>query len=91
MGRLADLRLATPASRSAIRTGEGGKLRIDEQGLLPADLAEHVDLEGVAANFWLGLGLLHTLFSLEHNAICDALREENPSWTDDDSSTARGS
>ncbi len=68
----------------AIRTGTDGKLRIDEQGLLPADLAEHVDLEGVAANFWLGLGLLHTLFSLEHNAICDALRKDNPSWTDED-------
>ena len=68
----------------AIRTGEGGKLRIDEQGLLPADLAEHVDLEGVAANFWVGLGILHTLFTLEHNAICDALREEDSSWTDDD-------
>ncbi len=68
----------------AIRAGAGGKLRIDDQGLLPADLAEHVDLQGVAANFWVGLGILHTLFSLEHNAICDALHAENPSWTDDD-------
>ncbi len=68
----------------AIRAGAGGKIRIDEQGLLPADLAEHVDLEGVAANFWVGLGILHTLFSLEHNAICDALHAENPSWTDED-------
>jgi hypothetical protein len=69
---------------NALRTGAGGKLRIDEQGLLPADLAAHVDLEGVAANFWVGLGVLHTLFSLEHNAICDALHAENSSWTDDD-------
>ncbi len=68
----------------AIRSGEKGKLRIDDQGLLPADLAEHVDLEGVAANFWVGLGLLHTLFSLEHNAVCDAIAADNPEWSDEE-------
>jgi hypothetical protein len=68
----------------AVRSGEHGKLRLDEQGLLPADLEHHVDLEGVAGNFWLGLGLLHTLFTREHNAICDALRADNPSWSDDE-------
>jgi len=68
----------------AIRSGEKGKLRIDDQGLLPADLQAHVDLQGVAANFWIGLGLLHTLFSLEHNAICDAIAADEPSWTDDE-------
>jgi hypothetical protein len=67
----------------AIREHEGGKLRVDERGLLPEDLAQHVDLEGVAANFWLGLGLLHTLFTLEHNAICDRLRASYPTWSDD--------
>jgi heme peroxidase len=68
----------------ALRSGRHGKLRLDEQGLLPADLERHVDLEGVAANFWLGLGLLHTLFTREHNAICDALRADSPSWSDDE-------
>jgi Animal haem peroxidase len=67
----------------AIREHEGGRLRVDERGLLPEDLAQHVDLEGVAANFWLGLGLLHTLFTLEHNAICDRLRASYPTWSDD--------
>jgi Animal haem peroxidase len=66
----------------AIRAHEGGRLRV-ERGLLPEDLAQHVDLEGVAANFWLGLGLLHTLFTLEHNAICDRLRASYPTWSDD--------
>ena len=68
----------------ALRSGEHGKLRLDERGLLPADLEEHVDLEGVAGNFWLGLGLLHTLFTREHNAICDAIRAEHPNWADDE-------
>jgi hypothetical protein len=27
--------------------------------------------------------VLHTLFMLEHNAICDRLRQEYPGWTDD--------
>jgi hypothetical protein len=67
----------------AIRAREDGKLRLDERGLLPQDLERHVDLEGVAANFWLGLGVLHTLFTLEHNAICDRLRSVHPTWSDD--------
>jgi hypothetical protein len=65
-----------------LRANEGGKLRIDADGLLPADLEDTVDLTGVAANFWVGLGLLHTVFSLEHNAICDRLVQEHPQWSD---------
>ncbi len=66
-----------------VRANEDGKLRVDEDGLLPKDLEENVDLAGVAGNFWLGLGLLHTLFTLEHNAICDRLRSEHRTWSDD--------
>ena len=67
----------------ALRSGKHGKLRI-EGGLLPADLERHVDLKGVAGNFWLGLGILHTLFTLEHNAICDAIRADHPDWPDEE-------
>lgn len=67
---------------SKLRARGDGKLRIDEAGLLPEDLDEDIDLAGVAGNFWLGLGLLHTLFTLEHNAICDRLRKEYPAWSD---------
>jgi hypothetical protein len=31
-------------------------------------------------NWWLGLELMHTLFALEHNAICDILHETKPDW-----------
>ena len=72
-----------PQLAEALRAGEHGKLRVDDDGLLPADLEEHLDLSGVQANFWVGLGLLHVLFTLEHNAICDRLRTEHPTWTDD--------
>jgi hypothetical protein len=66
-----------------IRSGEDGKLRVDPDGLLPRDLEQAVDLTGVAGNFWVGLGVLHTLFTLEHNAVCDCLRKEHPTWSDD--------
>ena len=68
---------------AAIRTHEDGKLRIAPDGLPPKDLEKFVDLSGVEGNFWVGLGLLHTLFMLEHNAICERLRREHPDWTDD--------
>ena len=67
-----------------VRAREGGKLRIDDQGLLPRDLEEGLDYSGVPGNFWVGLGILHTLFTKEHNAICDRLRAEYPTWTDDE-------
>jgi hypothetical protein len=67
----------------AVRAREDGKLRIGPDGLPPKDLERFVDLRGVDGNFWLGLGLLHTLFMLEHNAICARLRREYPGWTDD--------
>ena len=72
-----------PAFAAALRAHEDGKLRVDEDGLLPADLEQHIDPNGVEANFWIGLGVLHTLFTLEHNAICDLLKRHNPTWSDD--------
>ena len=71
-----------PAFARAIRSGEDGRLRITAQGLLPKDVEEHVDLRGVAGNFWVGLALLHALFMLEHNAICERLHAEHPELDD---------
>jgi hypothetical protein len=71
-----------PEFARAIRSGEHGKLRIDPVGCLPEDIESHVDLRGVAGNFWLGLALLHALFIVEHNAICDRLHAEHPELDD---------
>src|SRR3954452_1018 len=71
-----------PAFARAIRTGEEGRLRITAQGLLPKDVEDHVDLKGIAGNFWVGLALLHALFMLEHNAICEKLKAEHPELDD---------
>jgi hypothetical protein len=74
---------STPERASFLRAHEDGKLRVAEDGLLPKDLDEGVDLSDVAGNFWIGLGVLHTLFTLEHNAICDRFKAEYPTWSDD--------
>src|SRR6266508_3627841 len=73
-----------PAFADAVRTHEEGKLRIDDTGLPPADLEQHVDFTGVAGNFWVGLALLHSLFMREHNAICDHLHSAHPKLDDQD-------
>src|SRR5829696_3540394 len=67
---------STVERANRLRAHEDGKLRLDVDGLLPRDLDEGVDLRDVAGNFWIGLGVLHTLFTLEHNAICERLRSE---------------
>ena len=73
----------TPEIARKIRAGEDGKLAIDEEGLLPANLQEGLDLRDVYGNHWIGLEMLNTLFSLEHNAVCDRLKAEYPTWPDD--------
>ena len=72
-----------PATVEA-RRGEDGKLRLDDHGLIPADLVSAADLTGVAGNAWLGLAVLHILFSREHNAIVDMLHKTHPELGDDD-------
>ncbi len=71
-----------PGFASGLRSGEHGKLRIDELGLPPKDLEQHVPLTSVAGNFWVGLALLHSLFMREHNAICERLQTEYPQLSD---------
>jgi hypothetical protein len=73
-----------PSFAEAIRTGEHGKLKLDDRGLIPEEIEAHVDLSGVAGNFWVGLALLHSLFMREHNAVCDHLHAAHPGLSDDE-------
>jgi hypothetical protein len=66
-----------------LRTGERGQLKVEPNGLLPLD-DKGIELTGVNGNWWLGLSLMHTLFTLEHNAIADRLASAHPRWSDDD-------
>jgi Animal haem peroxidase len=70
-------------TQAQVRSGEDGKLKIGPDGLIlvdPNSEKHPADEPG----FWIGLVMMHTLFTLEHNAICDRLRAEYPSWSDDD-------
>src|SRR5215216_2771474 len=70
-------------TQARVRSGEDGKLNIGPDGLIPVDpnSKKHPADE---PGFWIGLVMMHTLFTREHNAICDKLRAEYPSWSDDD-------
>ena len=54
---------------------------VDHNGatLLPVN-DSRIDLTGFNRNWWVGLSLFHTLFTREHNAICDHLKEHYPGW-----------
>ena len=68
-------------TQQRVRSGKDGKLIVGPGRMLPRELVAEASKE---LGFWLGLALLQTLFVLEHNAICDRLRAEYPSWSDDD-------
>jgi hypothetical protein len=66
-----------------LRAHAEGKLRLEPDGLPPRPTDPQHDPTRVPG-FWLGLALLHNLFALEHNAICDRLLAEYPSWSDEE-------
>ncbi len=72
-----------PVIAAKLRTGEGGKLKLEATGLLPVDPATGIHFSGFTDNWWIGLAMLHTLFTLEHNHICDLLAKNHAGWTDD--------
>ena len=64
-----------------LRSGVDGKLRIEADGRLPTD-RKGVEETGFIRNWWVGLAMLHNIFALEHNAICDRLKEAHTDWDD---------
>ncbi|XP_076954361.1 alpha-dioxygenase PIOX-like [Bidens hawaiensis] len=66
-----------------LRTFKDGKLKIAEDGLLEHD-NDGVPLSGDVRNGWIGLSTLQSLFILEHNKICDALKQEYHAFSDED-------
>jgi hypothetical protein len=65
-----------------LRTGEGGKLHVGPGGRIPRSPATGLPEAGFTDNWWLGLDLMHSVWVLEHNAICDHLAEQFPDWND---------
>src|SRR5260370_802792 len=73
----------TREQQQLIRTGQAGKLQVGPDGLPPMPDDPAIDPR-IVPGFWLGLLMLQTLFTLEHNSICDRLRAEDPHWSDDE-------
>lgn len=65
-----------------VRTRRDGKLALRDDGMLPVDPATLAEFPGGIDGWWVGLALLHVVFMREHNAICDRLHAEHPSWED---------
>ena len=74
---------STEAAQKNIRTGQDGKIKVGADGRLPIDPVTGLEITGMTENGWVGLSLLHGLFALEHNAVCDRLKQRNPGWSDE--------
>ncbi|MGH3697036.1 MAG: peroxidase family protein [Pseudonocardiaceae bacterium] len=72
---------STPAQQALLR--DGPRLKV-EGGTIPSELADHLDFRGQGAGFWTGWAMMHTLFALEHNAICEHLCMNEPALRKDE-------
>jgi hypothetical protein len=73
----------TTAVQASLRAGRGGKVLVGPDGRLGVDPVTGREITGFTENSWVGQSLLHALFALEHNAICDRLARHYPSWDDE--------
>ncbi|NUO01382.1 MAG: tetratricopeptide repeat protein [Saprospiraceae bacterium] len=64
-----------------LRSGKDGKMKLNDDFTLPTD-KKGIEETGFVRNWWVGLAMLHTLFTREHNAICDMLKSNHPDWDD---------
>jgi hypothetical protein len=67
---------------AGLRTGMFGKIRVQADGRLEIDVEKNLEITGFGENGWIGLSMLHGLFALEHNYLCDLLRAEHPDADD---------
>ncbi|KAF3792062.1 Alpha-dioxygenase 1 [Nymphaea thermarum] len=74
---------STAAKLAKVRTFKDGKLKVQEDGLLLHD-EQGIALSGDVRNSWAGVSVLQALFILEHNAVCDALKKEDPHLNDEE-------
>ncbi|KAI9350910.1 heme peroxidase [Obelidium mucronatum] len=67
----------------AMRSHKEGKLLMDDKNLIPLS-KRGIELTGFAANWWIGLSLMHNLFARNHNRICSELAKEYPAMSDEE-------
>ncbi|XP_064982127.1 alpha-dioxygenase PIOX-like [Musa acuminata AAA Group] len=66
-----------------VRTRVDGKLKIGDNDLLQHEV-NGIAISGDIRNSWAGVSTLQALFVKEHNAVCDALKEEYPDLNDEE-------
>jgi hypothetical protein len=74
---------SSTALQAKLRSGRDGKVLVGVDGRLGWDPITRREITGFTENSWVGLSLLHSLFAMEHNAICDRLRKDFPKWDDE--------
>jgi hypothetical protein len=74
---------SSQATQASLRAGRDGKVLVSPTGRLGIDPVTGNEITGFTENGWVGLSLLHGLFALEHNAICDHLKKHNAHWDDE--------
>jgi hypothetical protein len=70
-------------TQQSLREHAGGRLTVTDEGLLPVDEVTGTERTGFMRNWWVGLGMLTTVFVKEHNAIAAMLAEHHPDWDDE--------
>ena len=73
---------SSKAVNDSVRAFVDGKLKVTDQDSLPTDYLTGVPVTGFNENWWLGLSMMHQLFTREHNAIADMLKANNPEQSD---------
>ena len=74
---------SNPSTQTSLRAFREGKVLVSPSGRLGVDPVTGREITGFTENSWVALSLLHALFALEHNAICDMLKKHNPLWDDE--------
>ena len=83
VGRLADLRARQGLHRQDARRARAGSCASTPTGCCRPTSTRRSTYSDVPGTHWIGLAVLHTLFTLEHNAICDRLHGRVPDLEDD--------
>ncbi len=70
------------ARQDEVRTFVDGRIQVGDDGRLPKSDVPGIDLTGMRENWWVGVGLLHTLFAREHNSVVASMKKAYPSLDD---------
>ncbi|MFZ5756693.1 MAG: peroxidase family protein [Pseudomonadota bacterium] len=73
---------SSKTTNDKVRSFVDGKLKVDGDGTLPTDFFSGVPVTGFSDNWWVGLSMMHQLFTLEHNAIATMLKQKYPGKSD---------